>query len=579
MSGDDQLAEKAGIARAPEWLIISCGDYVEKPKLKLTSLPGVDPVRATKNAIKYLMDPETPLAIDGSAGNATTFQVACKLKDMGVSRETCAELMLDYWNDRCQGPWRPQDLIRIVNNSYAYGSNPQGISDPGVDFEPVPVDESSLSPIQKLNRRYAYIAGEKGFIIEETLNHEGEFERRFLDINTFHNNQLPNTMMVDKKPVPVSRLWIKSKQRREYQGICFSPKPVDASFYNLWRGPVIKAAELGDEFSELAKDSLDQFLSHIHENICGGDESHFHWFISYFAHMVQKPWELPLVAIVLRGRKGVGKSSILEIIGSLYGSSFGTYAHPDKILGRFNGELDNKIFIVLEEAFWGGDKSKESVLKQLITGKTHTIERKGLESYTIKNYLRIAISGNEEWLVPATEEERRFAVFDVLPGNMQNHAFFESMSKGMAEGGQRLLLQYLMTYDFSDVNVKRAPDTQGLREQKINSLSPISKWVYESLQEGRFLESDFAEDWEAEVSTSGLRDAFKRYAESSHINLRWIGPTEFGRALKRIFPDVEKTRRRDAESREYIYRFPDLETTRELFDKFIGSKTPWGTKE
>jgi hypothetical protein len=89
----------------------------------------------------------------------------------------------------------------------------------------------------------------------------------------------------------------------------------------------------------------------------------------------------------------------------------------------------------LDEAFWSGDKQAEGVLKDLITGRDHVIEHKGKEPYSVANKTRVVIIGNEDWLIPASHDERRFAFFDVGDGRKQDRAFFQSMREGMEAGG------------------------------------------------------------------------------------------------------------------------------------------------
>ena len=63
-----------------------------------------------------------------------------------------------------------------------------------------------------------------------------------------------------------------------------------------------------------------------------------------------------------------------------------------------------------DEAYWPGDKAGEGELKRLITEPTLVIEPKGVDSFQVRNSLHVIIAGNEEWLVPASGDERRFAV-------------------------------------------------------------------------------------------------------------------------------------------------------------------------
>ena len=92
--------------------------------------PGIaEDVRA-----RGFLETDAPLAVEGEAGDHTTYQVAARLKDFGVSEEMAYELLLENWNDRCSPPWEPEDLRVKVANAYAYGTSPPGIAHPSIDF-------------------------------------------------------------------------------------------------------------------------------------------------------------------------------------------------------------------------------------------------------------------------------------------------------------------------------------------------------------------------------------------------------------------------------------------------------------
>lgn len=119
---------------APQWLIDRCGAPRSKA-VDRTPLPGIDPERARARAIEYLAH-QAPEAIEGAGGDATTFRVAAKLKDLGIvdPAHACA-LMLEHWHDGCG--WAPDDLAVKVGNAYRYGANPPGSDAPEAQFQPV----------------------------------------------------------------------------------------------------------------------------------------------------------------------------------------------------------------------------------------------------------------------------------------------------------------------------------------------------------------------------------------------------------------------------------------------------------
>src|SRR5262249_45615909 len=129
-----------------------------------------------------------------------------------------------------------------------------------------------------------------------------------------------------------------------------------------------------------------------------------------------------------KGAKGTGKNSLVEQgIGRILGPHFMATADRRFLVGNFNGHLENLLGLALDEAFWSGDKQAEGILKSLITSNVHTIEHKGKEAYSVANLVRIFILGNESWVVPASHDERRYAVFDVGDRNKQDTKFFTQM--------------------------------------------------------------------------------------------------------------------------------------------------------
>lgn len=97
---------------------------------------------AVARAIDYLAG-SAPLAEEGQAGDLTTYQVAAKIKDFGVSAEMAVDLMAEYWLPRCNAPWPIEDQVdwlKIkVHNAYEYGTSPLGAQHPAADFAGVKI--------------------------------------------------------------------------------------------------------------------------------------------------------------------------------------------------------------------------------------------------------------------------------------------------------------------------------------------------------------------------------------------------------------------------------------------------------
>lgn len=578
-------ADYAPVAPAPQWLIDRCGAARTGPAEATIVLPGINPEQAMNRVIHYL-SVDAPLAVEGLGGDTVTYKVAAQCKDFGVTEGVAFGLMDTYWNIRCSPPWDADELQDKIRHAYKYGLAPVGSAAPEVEFKPIESPESHangaevngsdvqhLHPFKMLNKEYAFVlAGGGAHILWETKDALGRYRLEHLNISAFHSKFAPQKMQIGRTEHPISELWLESKQRREYDGLVFLPEQKTPDrFYNLWRGFAYAPGPTAEH------PSVDMFLDHAKANVCGNDEALFRWLMGYFAHLLQRPWEKPLVALVFRGAKGTGKNALIERVGALLGGHFLLTSNRRYLLGNFNGHLENCLLFALDEAFWSGDKQAEGALKDLITGREHVIEHKGKEPYTVANKTRVVIIGNEDWLVPASHDERRFAVFNVGDGRKQDRRFFTDMRVGMEGGGYAALLRYFLDYDLSHADVNAAPHTEALHDQKHATLDPFHQWWKECLDEGRILGTEQG-GWPDEIHCERFRSAFRRYVKDRNIKSRVPEDKSLGRLLKLCAPTLGKRRMGVQEdgSQPYAYLLRPLDEHRAEWDTFIGFKTTWG---
>jgi len=132
----DWYEAETPILDAPEWLIDMCQRVERKvgamaPRIELDTQPNVS------RAVDWLKR-EAPNALEGAGGNDTTFKIACRVKDYGLSAEATFDAMLEHWNPSKALPeWDPDDLRRIVDNAYRYGQAPAGAIAAEAEFDEV----------------------------------------------------------------------------------------------------------------------------------------------------------------------------------------------------------------------------------------------------------------------------------------------------------------------------------------------------------------------------------------------------------------------------------------------------------
>jgi hypothetical protein len=174
------------------------------------------------------------------------------------------------------------------------------------------------------------------------------------------------------------------------------------------------------------------------------------------------------------------------------------------------------------------------------------------------------MASNNEWVVPASWDERRFAVFDVSPIHAQDESYFAEINAELASGGVEALLFDMLAMDLGDWHPRRLPQTHALLDQKLSSLTPTQEWIYGLLQDGRL-----------SCSTSDRPDfvvSANLYMNARRTNprLRDVSDIKLGRALK----EFGVTDGWSGKSKGK--KFPPLPDIRAAFERRIGGKIEWG---
>ena len=246
----------------------------------------------------------------------------------------------------------------------------------------------------------------------------------------------------------------------------------------------------------------------MYNNICDSDEIAFVQYVAWLADIVNQPHISPAFAIVMRGEeKGTGKSIISATMQCILETMAYSSSDPEHIFGRFTSHLQNTLLVVGEEMSWGGDRNIASKMKDLITSQFITVEKKGIDIITAKKYFRIILIDNDDWVVNASKDERRWLVLEVNPQKAKNDAYFSLLVKNrlIIPDAAKQVFDVLSAIEHS-IAMTKAVETKGLANQKLFSISSIEKWwidvlmeinddynfsgFYESLKRGRVNKAD-----------------------------------------------------------------------------------------
>lgn len=307
----------------------------------------------------------------------------------------------------------------------------------------------------------------------------------------------------------VADVWLHHAERRQFiRGVTFDPtnRP-RPGVLNLWQGWAIQPAP-GDW--SLMRD-------HLQGNICDGDPTRFEYTMGWLARLIQRPDEQGEVAIVMKGGEGTGKGTLAKAIKHIIGHHALGISNAKHLVGSFNAHLRDTVFLFADEAFFAGDRAHVGVLKSIITEPYLTVEAKYANAVETPNYLHLMMASNEDWVIPASLDARRFLVHEVSDKRRNDHSYFAAIWQQMEAGGYAAMLHDLITYDLSTFNVRAVPTTEGLHNQRKLSLGTTESWWLDCLERGFVfrsrlgLEGEFAQ-WHERVTTELLFASYLEFA-------------------------------------------------------------------
>lgn len=449
--------------------------------------------------------------------------------------------------------------------------------------------EASLI-LQEYNERFAVVTVKGKFRVAETICIDQGEQPILFAKNDFLDFTAPETVPGDKGPVPKARIWLANPKRRTYRSLGFLPGVEDASpVLNLWTGWAVQPNPNA---------SCRAWLDLMYYIICGSDDETFQWMLHWFANIVREPLEKQITAPVITGVQGAGKSLAVSYFGKILGNNFTPVTNPEHIFGKFNAHLATTLLLHSEEALYAGDKKHSDIIKSLITDKTFMHERKGVDAESIKNYLRLILTSNNEWAAAVEPGDRRYTILD-LGGRKVKPELAVAVGEELNDGGSAALFHYLLTMDYDPKLARVNLKNEALATMKKIGLDPVAAWWYECLMAGQLLPDylvwasrptkDSAE-WPQVVSSQALfasmciavRDKKFRYSPdqtSFSLKLNKMTNTLLERKQKYYVNPMGDDFPREIkllQAKQYtIMNMPSLAECRKAFEYHIGQPLTW----
>lgn len=414
--------------------------------------------------------------------------------------------------------------------------------------------------------------GAQTFVFKETFDPELEratlYKITFAAFKGLHNQ----VTSIAGRPRNIAEVWLNSPARRTYtNGMVFIPGgQCPDQTYNLWRGFGVNPAP----------GPIEPILSYLEALVCKNDNVNYQYLLNWLAYGVKNPERQGEVAVVLRGLKGVGKSTLGRLMLLIYGRHGMQITNSKHLVGNFNGHLRTTAFLFADEAFFAGDRVGENVLKGLVTEPHVVIEKKGIDSVVARNRLKILMCSNNEWVVPASADERRFFILDVSDDQKGQLDYWKKLNSAIKGGGASAFLYFLQHRDLSQFDVSNVPNTAGLDSQKLQSLGVVESVIYNWLYYGRAGCDNWTTDANFTMSCRTLTEAMITHCKDNFRH-RYDTPSPeiIGKKLK-LLVGARRQQKREGHDRGYIYVMPSLDEARKLFCQHIGLlHAPWSADD
>jgi len=295
-------------------------------------------------------------------------------------------------------------------------------------------------------------------------------------------------------------LWLKDSERRTYSKI--DQKPSDD--IEVYSPPVtFKYTE------SKPKEDKTEIIACFNDLVglaAGRDEGIAYFITHWFAHLVQKPFENPLSALILTGQEGCGKDTIGDffcewVLGDVYSHN---YTSTKQFWEKHDTGRFGKFFVKLEEANGYLNRQNVGDMKSIITSRTLTVNPKGDKPITSANYNRFFMTTNEGCPVKVEEGSRRFMISACSAEKKGNIAYWKKVRATLFNAeGAATVGKYLMDLDLSNFETTIFPENPYLQQIKENEKSA---------------EQRFLEQWNGEmVSIIELHNLYVSFCEENEL--------------------------------------------------------------
>ena len=201
--------------------------------------------------------------------------------------------------------------------------------------------------------------------------------------------------------------------------------------------------------------------------------------------------------VLISEAEGNGKSILGDILAHAVGQRYTHKPSAEDLNNKFNGWMQNKLLIIIEEIYMQGNRQMMDILKPLQTNRFVEVQMKGADQFMIDNRANFMAFSNHLDSIPITEHSRRWAPMfcpqqtreDVLRD--MGPEYLDDLWDWMRnKNGYAIACDYLLTCEIKEeynpaTTCFQAPRTSSTREVIEISRGAVEQEIMEAVGEER----------------------------------------------------------------------------------------------
>lgn len=299
------------------------------------------------------------------------------------------------------------------------------------------------------------------------------------------------------------KLWINDEHIRTYEKLTFEPHPfyhrhqendhvfntfIHYKVYDLcWNHPYNPVK--GEKGLKIFQQQM-WYLAGTEKT-----EKVFDYIRKTIAHIIQKPDEKGIVALLFKSKQGTGKTSFFDYIGMcILGETI--YLLSDRyedLFGTFNPLVRNKVLIAYDEPSGKDTFANADTLKARITGKKVIINKKNISQESVDDRSRYVFLSNNLSPIKKEEDDRRYMCIRCSDEKARNTEYFNELNsvmdfknhfKNPCKDTLWAVFQWFMDTDISNFDpINDRPDTS--YNSNMITLNPILSFCVYLFQQAK----------------------------------------------------------------------------------------------